>query len=225
MKLLIIEDELSIANMLKQNLEAEYYSVDMAEDGEEGLALALNNEYDLIILDIMLPKMNGDEVCPAIRSAKIDTPIIMLSAISEAQKKVQLFNCGADDYMTKPFSFAELHARIKALLRRPKKIESDVLIFDDIELDRNKKTAYIKNNLLNLTRKEFLLLEYLMLNEGVVLSRGMIMEHVWDMNADPFSNTIESHILSLRRKLNPGKRKKKEFIHTVSGRGYIMTKK
>lgn len=225
MKLLIVEDEVSIINFLKPSLESEFFNIDTANDGEEGLAMALNNSYDLIILDIMLPKMNGDEICQAIRAVKNDVPIIMLSAIDEAKKKVALFNCGADDYVTKPFSFEELLARIKALLRRPKKIQSDILQIDDLYLDRNAKTVLKGNKQINLTRKEFLLLEYLMENQGIVLSRGMIMEKVWDMNADPFSNTIESHIVSLRKKINPSRHKKSDLIQTISGRGYVIKSK
>jgi DNA-binding response OmpR family regulator len=225
MKLLVVEDEISILNFLKPSLENEFYNVDIATDGEEGLAMALNNNYDLIILDIMLPKMNGDEICQALRTIKNDVPVIMLSAIAEAKKKVELFNCGADDYVTKPFSFEELLARIKALLRRPKKIESDILQIDSLYLDKNAKTVFRGDSQIHLTRKEFLLLEYLMENYGIVLSRGMIMEKIWDMNADPFSNTIESHIASLRRKINHHRTKKEELIQTISGRGYVMLKK
>ena len=173
----------------------------------------------------MLPKMNGNEICQAIRAMKNHVPIIMLSAIDEARKKVELFNCGADDYISKPFSFEELLARIKALLRRPQKIESNILQMDELCLDKNSKSVFYGNKQIHLTRKEFLLLEYLMENQGIVLSRGMILEKIWDMNADPFSNTIESHIATLRKKINPHKTKKGELIQTVSGRGYMIAKK
>lgn len=218
MRILIVEDEKKIANILKKGLESECFIVDTAEDGEKGSFFARTNDYDLIILDNILPKKEGREVCQEIREAGKTTPIIMLSVKSETLTKVDLLNAGADDYLTKPFSLEELLARIRALLRRPKAIEDEVLQIDDLTLDtkrhlvkRGKKETY-------LTRKEFILLEYLMKNQGIVLSRGMIMEHVWDMNADPFSNTIESHILSLRRKVDF--KGKKKLIQTVPSRGY-----
>jgi DNA-binding response OmpR family regulator len=219
MRILIIEDSKEITNFLKLSLEGEQFVVDVAEDGEKGSFWARTNDYDLIILDNILPKKTGLEVCEEIRKSGKTMPIIVLSVRSETLTKIQLLNAGADDYLIKPFSFEELLARIRALLRRPKVIESEILQVDDLTLDTKKCLVKRgKKEEIYLTRKEFMLLEYLLKNSGSVLSRGMIMEHVWDMNVDPFSNTIESHILSLRRKIDiPGKKK---LIHTVSGRGY-----
>jgi len=225
MRILIIEDEEKIINFLKPSLESECFAVDIAQDGEKGLFMAKTNDYDLIILDNMLPKKDGAEVCKQIRLAKKNLPIIMLSVINDTEKKIELLDYGADDYMVKPFSLNELLARIRALLRRPKKIESEVLQIGDLTLDTKKNIVQRNGKEIRLTRKEFMLLEYLMRNEGVVLSRGMIMEHVWDMNADPFSNTIESHVLSLRKKINPDKKSKSRLIHTISGRGYKIENK
>lgn len=218
MRLLIVEDEVEILNFLKKSLESECYVVDTAKDGERGSYLARTNEYDLIILDNIMPKKTGLEVCEDIRKDGKNTPILILSVKSEITTKVDLFNAGADDYLTKPFSVDELLARIKALLRRPKQIESEVLQINDLTLDVSKHEVMRGGQEINLTRKEFMLLKYMMKNQGTVLSRSMIMEHVWDMSVDPFSNTIESHIVSLRKKVDlPGKKK---LIRTVAGRGY-----
>ncbi|MBX2866770.1 response regulator transcription factor [Candidatus Kaiserbacteria bacterium] len=218
MRILIVEDEEKIASFLKESLEAEYFAVDVAEDGERGAYLACINEYDLIILDNMLPKKEGIEVLREIREKEINTPVLVLSVRSEAPKKVDLLNAGADDYLTKPFAFSELLARMHALLRRPKGIEEEVLTAGDIALDVPRGIVTKKEKELHLTRKEFMLLRYLLQNKGIVLSRSMILEHVWDMEVDAFSNTIESHILSLRKKL--GDTGKNRFIQTVQGRGY-----
>lgn len=218
MRILLVEDEKEIRDFLKPSLEAEFFSVDVAEDGDKGSFAARTTDYDLIILDNILPKKNGMQVCQDIRKNGKTVPIIMLSVKSDTATKVELLNAGADDYLNKPFSFDELLARVRALMRRPKEIAREVLALDDLTVNtktcsvtRGKKDVY-------LTRKEFMLLEYLLRNKGNVLSRGMILEHVWDMDADPFSNTIESHILSLRRKIDIAGGKK--LIHTVPGRGY-----
>ncbi len=220
MRILVVEDEKEISKFLKASLEAEFFSVDVAEDGEQGSYLGRTTDYDLVILDNILPKKTGSGVCEDIRKNGKNVPIIMLSVKADTASKVELLNAGADDYLIKPFSLEELLARIRALLRRPKHIESEVLTLDDLTLDT--KTCVVRRGKsdIYLTRKEFMLLEYLLRNKSIVLSRGMILEHVWDMDADPFSNTIESHILSLRRKIDsPSKRK---LIHTIPGRGYKM---
>lgn len=220
MRILIIEDDDSIARFLTLSLESECFVVDRASDGESGSFLGRTNEYDLIILDNMLPKKNGKEVCDEIRSHGKMMPILMLSAVSEAETKTDLLNAGADDYLTKPFSLNELLARIRALLRRPNQLLGDVLRIDNVIMDVNKHIVKRAGSEIRLTRKEFILLEYLMRNQGTVLSRASIMDHVWDMHADPFSNTIESHVLSVRRKIDiPGQKK---LIRTISGRGYVM---
>lgn len=218
MRILVIEDDKQIRDFLKKSLEAECFAVDTAADGTKGLQCAWHNENDLIILDNILPEKTGLEICKTLREDGITTPIIILSVKSETLTKVDLLDAGADDYLTKPFSFQELLARMRALLRRPTQLEEEVLCIDDLTLDTRRHVVMRGKKEIPLTRKEFMLLEYLMKNEGIVLSRGMIMEHVWDMESDPFSNTIETHIMSLRKKIE-GKGKRK-FIHTVPSRGY-----
>ena len=220
MRILVVEDDERIAAFLKESLQAEYFAVDIAKDGEKGAYQAAINEYDLIILDNMLPKKEGIEVCREIRARGQTTPILILSVKSDVSKKVDLLNAGADDYLTKPFALDELLARVRALLRRPAAIEEEVLHVDDLTLDTKRGLVTRGEQSIYLTRKEFMLLRYLMKNEGTVLSRGMILEHVWDMSVDIFSNTIESHILSLRKKT--GSMGKERLIRTVPGRGYVI---
>jgi len=217
MKILIVEDDESVRTALKRALEAESFAVDLAGDGERGSFFARTNEYDLIILDHLLPKKNGRQICEEIRNADKSMPILLLSVQSEVGDKVTALNLGADDYLTKPFAFDELLARVRALLRRPKTLEHDVITFGDLSLDvRGQKVKRGKDDIY-LTRKEFMLLEYLLRNQGNVVSRAMLIDHVWDSSLDPFSNTIESHILSLRKKIE---KKRKKVIQTVPGRGY-----
>lgn len=218
MRILLIEDEKAIINFLKPSLESECFIVDVAEDGERGSFLARTNEYDLIILDYIMPKKNGAQVCREIRKEGKDVPIIMLTVKSDIDDKVNLFNAGVDDYITKPFSLGELLARVKAILRRPRRSEREILKVDDLTFDTKSYAVKRGAKEIYLTRKECALLEYLMKNKGWVISRGMIIEHVWDINFDPFSNTIESHILNLRRKIDLPDKKK--LIHTLPGRGY-----
>lgn len=218
MRALIIDDEQGIRDLLAENLRSQCFAVDTASDGTEGSYLARTNTYDIIILDNMLPEKSGIMVCQEIRKTGHMTPILILSALSDTWRKVDLLNSGADDYMIKPFSFEELMARIRALMRRPNQIEGDVITVDDLVLDTKQQSIKRAGKGIYLTRKEFMLLEYLMRNLGNVLSRGMIMEHVWDMTSDPFSNTIESHVLSLRKKVDTNPERK--LIYTVPGRGY-----
>lgn len=220
MRILVVEDDPKIAQFLKSSFEAENFAVDIALDGEKGSFLARTNDYDMVILDNMLPKKEGREVCREIREKKNGIKILILSAQSEIPIKVSLFDCGADDYVTKPFSFSELLARVKSLLRRPEAIVDEILRIGDLEV--NTKNYQVKKNKreICLTRKEFMLLELLLRNRNKVISRGMIVEHVWDMNMDPFSNTIETHIRNLRYKL--GNNCKNKLIETISGRGYII---
>lgn len=218
MRILIVEDDPKINSFLKGALESEYFVVDSAVDGEEGISFARTNVYDVIILDSMLPKWGGIDVCLVLREEGNTTPIIGLSVRSETVNKVQFLNAGADDYLTKPFSFEELIARVRALLRRPQVLQTEVLEIEDVALNARRHVVTKNGAEVYLTRKEFLLLEYLMQNKGTVLTRGMILEHVWDMNADPFSNTIETHIMSLRKKIDP--KGQSRLIQTVSGVGY-----
>lgn len=218
MRILIVDDEEGVRDLLGHTLKAEGFAVDTASDGERGSYLARTNEYDIIVLDNRLPKKSGIEVVREVRAGGVETPILVLSVLGDTRFKSDLINAGADDYLAKPYSFEELVARIRALLRRPKQILGDVLRVDDLTLETKAHTARRGKRELTLTRKEFSLLEYLMRNQGAVLTRGMIMEHVWDMNADPFSNTIESHIASLRRKIE--RKGSNPLIKTVPGRGY-----
>ena len=220
MKILIIEDDFDVCDFLKTSFEAESSYVDTAANGVDGSYMARTTDYDVIILDHSLPGKNGVVVCEEIRAVGKAVPIIFLTVIGELHHKVDALERGADDYLTKPFSFEELRARVRALTRRPHKIEGVILRVGDLVLDAEKQTVTRGGIGIYLTRKEFNLLEYLMRNHGVVLSRGVIMEHVWNAEGDPFSNTIESHILNLRKKINIGRRK--EMIHNVPGRGYMI---
>lgn len=218
MRILLIEDEIHIAQFIKKNLEREFFAVDVAEDGEKGSAWARINEYDLIILDLVIPKKSGQDVIKEIREKQKTMPILVLTVRSETISKVSILDAGADDYLTKPFSLSELLARIRALLRRPKIIENEVYEIDDLIMDSKRKSVKRGHKDIYLNRKEFMLLEYMLRNRGLVLSQGMILEHVWDMHADAFSNTIEVHILRLRKKIDTSKKRK--LIHTLPGRGY-----
>lgn len=218
MRALLVEDEKEITEFLKSALEEECFAVDIADDGEKGSFLATTSDYDIIILDLNMPKRHGIQICKDVRESGKNTPIIILSVQSEIPTKVELLDAGADDFLTKPFSFDELLGRIKAILRRPSKLEGEILRAGDLMLDLKKQTAKRGDRHIYLTRKEFAFLEYLIRNKGSVVSRAMIMEHVWDMNADPFSNTIESHVMNLRKKIDSGNKNK--LIQTISGRGY-----
>ena len=217
MRILIIEDEKKIRDYLKEHLQPECYEVDVIGTGEKGLEMMRVNDYDLVILDNILPGKNGIEVCKEARAFSIDVPIIILSVLSKPSDKVELLNAGADDYLSKPFSFKELKARMEALLRRPKQREKEILTVRDLSLNTSSHEVKRAGKDIKLTRKEFMLLRYFMRNKGAVLSRTMLIDHVWDMNADPFSNTIEAHIVSLRKKIND---RKQELIQTVPSRGY-----
>ncbi len=220
MKALLIEDDNSIRNVLRIGLGAKSFAVDEAENGEIGSYMARINQYDVILLDNVLPKKMGREICLEIRNARIETPIIMLSGKSEVLTKIDLLNSGADDYITKPFSFEELLARINAVTRRPHKIVDAILKIGEVKLNTETQEVSFRNKRITLTRKEFALLELLMKHENKVLSRSMIMEHVWDNQTDPFSNTIESHIMNLRKKVCDSK---KQLIRNIAGRGYKIT--
>jgi DNA-binding response OmpR family regulator len=217
MRILIVEDEHKIANSLKQGLEQETYAVDVAYDGEEGYDMASSEDYDIIVLDLLLPKMNGKEVCKKLRSENIHTPILMLTALGELSDKVDGLNTGADDYMVKPFAFEELLARLKALGRRPKETKNEELKTKNLSLNTNTYEVKISGREIELSRKEFALLEYLMRNAGKVVSKENIIAHVWDYEADILPNTVEVFIGYLRNKIGS------EHIKTVRGFGYKIS--
>jgi DNA-binding response OmpR family regulator len=223
MRLLLVEDDADVSSALKETLEAKAYSVDVASDAEAGLKLAENTTYDLVVLDHVLPKMSGQEMCEALRKDGITTPVLMLTVRQETKDKVAALDTGADDYLTKPFSTDELLARVRALLRRPQQLSGRVLDVGDLELDTVKQTVKRGGKDIYLTRKEYGLLEHLMMHEDAVCSRDSLIEHVWGMDTDPLTNSLEMHIMSLRKKLENGG--KKRLIHTVAGRGYRMSAK
>jgi DNA-binding response OmpR family regulator len=220
MKILIIEDDPDISEFIKFSMESEGNVVDTAFDGQQGSYMARTNKYDVIVLDYSLPIRNGLEVCNEIRSTGSSTPIIFLSVVADTNKKIEVLSRGADDYMTKPFYFEELKARIQALLRRPKIMIDAVIKVGELTMDIVKRTLHRGNDLVNLTRREYSLMEYLMKNPSIAVSRSMILEHVWSANSDPFSNTVEAHITNIRRKMKNGN--KKDIIKNVPGRGYII---
>ncbi len=220
MNILIIEDDNDMRLFLIQAFREEGFIVDSAVNGKIGLQKAQIHLYDLILLDYNLPILNGRQVCIELRTTNVTTRIIMLSVTTEVLTKVELLNIGADDYMTKPFVFSELLARVRALLRRPEKLKECILHVGELVLDTTRHLVTNNNKEIVLTPKEFSLLEYLMYNHGRILSRMSILEHVWGVNADPFTNTIETHVLNLRTKL--GDKNSKALIHTISGVGYKM---
>ncbi len=221
MKILFVEDDKYIAQMVQKGLGAFGYTVETAEDGQEGGFLARSYDYDLVILDNSLPKKSGLTICKEIRASGRSTPIIFLSINTDTDTKVAALEAGADDYMTKPFSMSELHARIKAMLRRPKELRKDNNIkVGKLVLDTNKQTTTLDNKDVPLTRKEFGVLEDLVRNVDTIMSRSSIMEHVWTADSDPFSNTVEAHIRNIRKKLNSVN--EKEIIINMPGRGYII---
>lgn len=220
MRILLIEDETKIASFIKRGLKEAKFVVDVAKDGEEGLFLAEINPYDLVLLDIMLPKKNGIVVCKELREKKIDTPVLMLTARHAVQDRIAGLNAGADDYLSKPFAFGELLARVRALLRRQRIEKTDVRRVADLELNLLNHEVKRGSKNISLTTKEFAILEYMMLHANQLVTRTMISEHVWEENYQGMSNVIDVHIQSLRRKVDDGFAKK--LIHTVRGTGYIL---
>ena len=223
MRVLLIEDDVTIARLLKEGLEDESYAVDVANDGSEGYRTAAADDYDVIILDIMLPGMNGYEVCRALRNDGNKTPILMLTARDAERDIVEGLDTGADDYLAKPFSFDVLLARIRALLRRPNEKLEEILQVGDLKLDPSSKKVTRASQEISLTAKEYGVLEYLMRNKGKVLSKEQIISHVWDFDADVLPNNVELFIMFLRRKID--KPFKSKLIHTVSGFGYKLEEK
>ena len=222
MRILVVEDEKKVAGFIKKGLEEETYAVDITHDGENGLHLGLEGQYDLIILDIMLPKMDGLEVLSQLRSQGSDVPILLLTAKDAVDDRVEGLNKGADDYLTKPFAFSELLARVRVLLRRGKAEVKTTLQILDLTLDLVSHKVNRGGDEIELTGKEYGLLEYFMRNQEKVLTRTMIAEHVWDYNFDTFTNVIDVYINHLRKKIDKGRQVK--LLHTLRGVGYIMKK-
>jgi DNA-binding response OmpR family regulator len=221
MQILVVEDEKKIAAVLQKGLEEDLYHVDVAGDGEEGLYKTSINAYDCIILDLMLPKIDGVTLCKKIRTKNKNTPILMLTAKDELHDKIAGLDAGADDYVTKPFSIEEISARIRALLRRGNKADPAVLSLADVKLNPATKKVIRGSHAISLTTREYTLLEYFMRNPNAILSKTQLLEHVWDYRYDGFSNIVETYVKYLRRKLKITP-KTKELIHTVRGLGYTM---
>ena len=219
-RILIVEDEKKIADFIRRGLKEEGYAVDAAYDGEEGHFLASTNEYDLIILDLMLPKIDGRSLCAQLRKEKISVPVLILTAKDQVSDKVAGLDAGADDYLTKPFAFEELVARIRALLRRPEAAQEVLLKIKDLEMDLLAHTVRRRGQEIELTAKEFALLEFFMRRPNTVVTRTMIAEHVWDIHFETYTNVIDVYVNYLRRKIERGFKNK--LIHTLRGRGYIL---
>jgi len=221
MKILVVEDEPKVSSFIKKGLEEQAYEVDVAYDGFFGKKLALENEYDLVILDVILPQQNGLEVCRAIRQHKPTVAILMLTALGSTDDKIVGLDSGADDYLVKPFVFKELLARIRALTRRSYEVpNNEVLKIADLELNLSKKTVTRSNVPINLTAREFALLHYLLRNKERVVSRVDIIEQVWETSFDTGSNVIDVYINFLRKKIDKDFNPK--LIHTLVGMGYVM---
>ena len=219
MRILVVEDALKVASFIKRGLEASQYQVDVEYDGEAGLNRLLTDAYDLVILDVMLPKMDGFRVVEAMRKQRVNVPVLLLTARGAVEDKVTGLDVGADDYLTKPFAFEELLARVRALLRRGV-AAPEILEIADLHLDPAKHAVTRAGKRIDLTAKEFALLEYLLRRQGQVLSRSVIAQHVWGVDYDTFTNVIDVYINYLRKKIDS------EFtiklLHTVRGTGYVL---
>lgn len=220
MRVLVVEDETKIASFIRRGLKEEHYSVDLAADAEKALYMADVNSYDLIVLDLMLPGKDGIAICQELRSKKVVTPILMLTARDTLKEKVRGLDAGADDYLTKPFAFEELLARMRALMRRKGSDKITKIKISDLELDQVTHKVTRSGKDIILTSKEYALLEYLMLNANQVVTRTMISEHVWEEDFDSFTNVIDVYINYLRNKIDSGS--DKQLIHTIRGTGYIL---
>ncbi len=221
MRLLLVEDEIDIVSALAAGLRRQGYAVDIAEDGQQALELAGVTDYDLLILDLNLPNLDGLEVCRRLRASCPSLLILMLTARSQPQERVIGLDTGADDYLVKPFHFAELVARLRALLRRDVRTRTPLLEYQDIKLDPVTRTAWQANRRLELTNKEFGILEYLLRHQEEIVSQETLLEHVWDMQANPLTNTVRVHMNSLRRKLGDVAETPR-YIETVIGQGYRL---
>lgn len=220
MRVLVVEDETKVGSFIKRALEEESYAVDLCEDGAQGLDLALSGSYDVIVIDLMLPNLPGLEILRRIRKEKIHTPVLILTAQSKVDQKVKGLDAGADDYLTKPFAIDELLARVRVLLRRGTAEAPGVLQVDDLILNPATREVTREGQRIELTVKEYALLEYFMRHAGRVLTRPMISEHVWDQDFDTFTNVIDVYVNYLRNKIDRGRGRK--LIHTIRGSGYML---
>ena len=220
MRILVVEDEPRMANVIAKGLRENSYAVDVAEDGDAALYQASINDYDLIVLDVLLPRRDGFEVCRALRARGDSIPILMLTARATVDDRVNGFDAGADDYLTKPFSFREFLARVRALLRRDSQLRPDVFQLDDLIVDSGSHRVSRAAREIDLTAKEYALLEFLARRAGQLVSRTEIAAHVWDDSFDPFSNTIEVYMNRLRKKIDDAHTVK--LLHTRRGEGYIL---
>jgi len=220
-RILLVEDEPDVARMLAKGLREQSYAVDVAADGEAAGYQAQVNDYDLVILDVMLPRKDGLEVCRELRAAGATLPVLMLTARDAVQDRIKGLDCGADDYLIKPFDFHELLARIRALLRRRQSLQPETIEIANLKINTRSHQVGRAGRRIELTAKEYALLEYLSRRTGEVVTRTEIAEHVWDENFDPFSNLIEVYIQRLRRKIDDGQEMK--LIRTLRGEGYVLT--
>lgn len=219
MRILIVEDDRKVASFLAKGLREEGYAVDVSHDGSEGLVKARIHEFDLLLLDVMLPGASGLEIVRALRKSERATPVLLLTARDDSRDVVMGLDAGADDYVTKPFGLDELLARVRALLRRGGSTRPDRLLYEDLELDRLEHKARRRGRVLQLTPKEFQLLEFFMLNPERVVRRTELLEKVWDLHFDPMSNVVDVHMAHLRRKLRESG---SPLLHTVRGVGYVL---
>jgi DNA-binding response OmpR family regulator len=220
MRILVVEDEAKVASFIKRALEEESYAVDVCANGAQGMEMGRSGSYDLAILDVMLPTLSGLEVLKQWRANKITTPVLLLTAQARVEQKVQGLDTGADDYLTKPFAIEELLARMRALLRRGSGAAAGVLAVDDLVLNPATREVTRGGQRIELTAKEYALLDYLMRNAGRVLTRPMIAQHVWNQDFDTYTNVIDVYVTYLRSKIDKGRGRK--LIHTVRGSGYVL---
>jgi two-component system, OmpR family, copper resistance phosphate regulon response regulator CusR len=220
MRILVVEDEKKVASFIKRGLEEEFFSVDAVYNGRDGLEFAMTEEYDLIILDVMIPFMDGITLTKELRKRKIQTPVLFLTVKDSLNDKIEGLDAGADDYLTKPFAFEELTARVRAILRRTENQKSTILIAADLKLDLIAHTVFRNNQEIILTQKEFSILEYLLRNKNRIVSRIKLIEHVYDYHFDSETNIVDVYINKLRSKVDQGYDKK--LIQTARGAGYIL---
>jgi DNA-binding response OmpR family regulator len=220
MKVLVVEDETRLAGIVKQGLEENSFSVDVSHDGEEGLYMVETYPYDAVLLDVMLPGRDGLAILRELRSKKIDVPVLIITARGETGDKIEGLNAGADDYIAKPFDFSELLARLKSVIRRAKGKPSPLVVVDDLMVDTNARTVKRAGREIRLSATEYGILEYMVLNEGRVISRTELTDHVYGTDSDRDSNVIDVYVRYLRRKLDIGS--KRQLIHTARGAGYVL---